>query len=74
MIYAFVISHLLKLGVNVFVPCTSQACRDEEVRMEQTPLKRIAKSTRQFVQAHLFSQVFCCEGVMVVDNYLVTHL
>lgn len=54
--------------------CTSHACRDKEVRMEKTPLKRIAKSTRQFVQTYLFSQVFCCEGATVVDNHLVTHL
>lgn len=74
MIYEFVISHLLKQGVNVFVPCTSQVCRDEELRMEQTPLKRIAKSTRQFVQTHLYSQVFCCDGTMMVDNYHVNHL
>lgn len=36
---------------------TSQACRDEEVRMEQMPLKTIAKSTGQFVQTRLFSRV-----------------
>lgn len=58
MIYAFVISHLLKQGVNVFVPCTSQACRDGRARHGTNALQENSKVNQAICpDAPLFSSI-----------------
>lgn len=72
MIYAFVISHLLKQGVNVFVPLHQSCLQRQRGKDGENALEENSK-VNQAICPHLsvFSSI-CCEGAFV--RAIVTHL
>lgn len=75
MIYAFVICHLLKLGVKVFVPSHQSSRQRQRGKGRANALEEKSKVNQAICPGvPLFSSILSEKGAMLVDNDLVAHL